>query len=162
MKKIVYTLDPASINAAIKSLEEYEKWVEERSMVLCERLASLGATRASLDFSRATYDGKNDVSVKVEAISNGYKVIASGGAVLFIEFGSGAKYGSGHPEPMGYGPGTYPGKGHWDDPNGWYLPSDVAEYKGQKSYGNPPAAGMYNGRKMAIEEFYRIAKEVFV
>jgi hypothetical protein len=103
--------------------------------------------------------------VKVEAVPDGKLrtyVVATGDAVLFIEFGAGYLMGYGHPEPMGYGPGTYPGKGHWDDPKGWYLPKAVQEATGKKkSFGNPPAAAMYNTVKDLEERIAEIASEVF-
>ena len=47
------------------------------------------------------------------------------------------------------------GKGHWDDPNGWY-------YKhGEKSHGNPPAMAMVSARDTMVEELTTIAREVF-
>ena len=115
----VNIFDYASVSRAQRRLDEYFADLIEKANTVCERLATIGAVRASLDFSRAIYNGTNDVAVTVEPISNGYAIHARGNAVLFIEFGSGASYGYGHPEPEGYGPGTYPGKGHWDDPNGW-------------------------------------------
>ena len=93
---------------------------------------------------------------------NACAVVATGEATLFIEFGSGYMMGYGHPEPQGYGPGTWSdgpnGKGHWDDPNGWYLPKEKG---GGKSYGNPPAGAMYSAVKEIELEFERVAREVF-
>ena len=94
MKKIeVNPLSYSSIQKAIKDIEEYKKWVVRKANELTERLAMLGATVASLNFSRAIYNGINDVQLSVEQIENGYKIVASGQAVAFIEFGSGARYG---------------------------------------------------------------------
>ena len=81
-------------------------------------------------------------------------VVASGEGALFLEFGAGYLMGYGHPEPLGYGPGTYPGKGHWDDPNGWYYEH------GKKSYGNPPTAAMYNARKIIQQNLKDLAKGI--
>lgn len=139
----------------------YRKWQEEKARELAERLASLGATVASIRFSRAVYTGQKDVDVTVEELPNGYKVKADGESVLFIEFGSGVTYGYGHPEAgeFGMGPGTYPdGKGHWDDPKGWYLPKSAG---GGHTFGNPPAMPMYEARKAIEQELPRIVKEVF-
>ena len=88
---------------------------------------------------------------------NGYTVRASGEDVLFIEFGAGARYGYGHPEAAenGMGPGTYPGKGHWDDPNGWTIPN------GQHTYGNRPGMPMYNAVKTIEQQIEQIVREVF-
>lgn len=139
----------------------YRKWQEEKARELAERLAALGATVASIRFSRAVYTGQKDVDVTVEELPNGYKVKADGESVLFIEFGSGVTYGYGHPEAgeFGMGPGTYPdGKGHWDDPKGWYLPKSAG---GGHTFGNPPAMPMYEARKAIEQELPRIVKEVF-
>lgn len=151
----VNIFDYASVSRATRSLEEYAADLIEKANTVCERLATIGAVRASLDFSRAIYNGTNDVEVTVEPIDNGYAIHARGNAVLFIEFGSGTTYGYGHPEPEGYGPGTYPGKGHWDDPNGWWYGSH------EHSYGNPPAAAMYHAKQDVLQEVQRIADEVF-
>ena len=151
----VNVFDYASVSRAQRRLDEYFADLIEKANTVCERLATIGAVRASLDFSRAIYNGTNDVAVTVEPINNGYAIHATGNAVLFIEFGSGASYGYGHPEPEGYGPGTYPGKGHWDDPNGWWYGSH------EHSYGNPPAAAMYHAKQDVLQEVQRIAEEVF-
>lgn len=151
----VNVFDYASVSRAQRRLDEYFADLIEKANTVCERLATIGAVRASLDFSRAIYNGTNDVAVTVEPIDNGYAIHATGNAVLFIEFGSGASYGYGHPEPEGYGPGTYPGKGHWDDPNGWWYGNH------EHSYGNPPAAAMYNAKQDVLQEVQRIADEVF-
>lgn len=151
----VNVFDYASVSRAQRRLDEYFADLIEKANTVCERLATIGAVRASLDFSRAIYNGTNDVSVTVEPIDNGYAIHATGNAVLFIEFGSGASYGYGHPEPEGYGPGTYPGKGHWDDPNGWWYGNH------EHSYGNPPAQAMYNAKREIQAEVQRIADEVF-
>lgn len=158
MKKITMELTPTSTNRAIKELQKLDAEWDRKIDEVIRRLAEIGATKASLGFSRAVYTGDNDVSISVEPIENGYSIIASGEAVLFIEFGSGVTYGYGHPKPMQYGPGTYPGKGHWDDPNGWYLPKDA---DGTHTYGNPPSATMYQTGKELQQEILRIAREVF-
>lgn len=160
-KRIVVPLSESGIQKIQDELVVYRKWQEEKARELAERLASLGATVASIRFSRAVYTGEKDVEVSVEGLPNGYKVKADGESVLFIEFGSGVTYGYGHPEAgeFGMGPGTYPdGKGHWDDPKGWYLPKSAG---GGHTFGNPPAMPMYEARKAIEQELPRIVKEVF-
>lgn len=160
-KKIVVPLSVSGIRKIRDELKEYQRWQKGKAKELAERLAMLGASVASIRFSRAIYTGEKDAVVTVEAVTNGYKVKANGESVLFIEFGSGVTYGSGHPEAQkfGMGPGTYPnGKGHWDDPKGWYLPKDKG---GGHTYGNPPASPMYEARKAIEQELPRIVKEVF-
>ena len=154
----VNIFDYASVSRAQRRVDEYFADLIEKANELCRRLAEVGKFRAKLDFSNAIYDGTNDVDVTVEPIDNGYAIHATGNAVLFIEFGSGT-IGRGHPEPEGYGPGTWSdgpnGKGHWQDPNGWYYAH------GQKSMGNPPAAAMYHAKQDVLQEVQRIADEVF-
>lgn len=160
-KKIVVPLSESGIQKIQDELTVYRKWQEEKARELAERLAALGATVASIRFSRAVYTGKKDVEVTVEELPNGYNVKADGESVLFIEFGSGVTYGYGHPEAgeFGMGPGTYPdGKGHWNDPKGWYLPKSAG---GGHTFGNPPAMPMYEARKAIEQELPRIVKEVF-
>lgn len=84
--------------------------------------------------------------------------------MLFIEFGSGDTYGHGHPQnaEFGMGPGTYSegpnGKGHWKDPNGWWIPKSAG---GGHTYGNPPAMVMYRTARELEREIQTIAEEVF-
>lgn len=154
----INVFDPASIDAAIEQLEEQKQDLKQKGRELCERLAEMGAVKVSLGFSRAFYTGLKDVSISVEPRGDGYAIIASGETVLLVEFGAGIRYGYGHPEAgkWGMGPGTYPeGKGHWDQPYGWWIPG------GDHTYGNPPSMTMYNTEKDLIREIERVAKEVF-
>lgn len=161
MKKVVVPLSTSGIERLERELEEYRAWQQEKAQLLAERLAMLGATVASIRFARAAYTGTKDAVVTAEPTENGYVVRADGESVLFIEFGSGVRYGDGHPEnaEFGMGPGTYPdGKGHWDDPRGWWIPKSAG---GGHTYGNPPAMAMYDARKTIMQELPRIIKEVF-
>ena len=160
-KTIQVELDNKSIDKAIRELRQYSAWVQKKEDELRSRLAMLGATVASIRFSRAIYNGSNDVSVRVDDTGSVAVIYAEGESVAFIEFGSGKKYGYGHPQAgeLGFGPGTWSdsdqGKGHWDEPGGWWYGS------GQHSYGNPPAMAMYTAVKEITENVTKIAKEVF-
>lgn len=160
-KTIEIELSEKSIAEAIKELRNYAQWVEQKTEELRMRLATLGASVASIQFSRAIYNGSNDVSVRVDTKGNTATIYAEGESVAFIEFGSGIKYGYGHPDAtkFGFGPGTWSdgpdGKGHWDNPKGWYFGS------GQHSYGNPPAMAMVSARDTMLEQLTEIAREVF-
>ena len=160
----VNVTDPRSWENASIDLFSYLADLEDKANRICERLAIIGATRASIDFSRAFYQGPNDVAVTVEPTTGGYAIHARGNAVLFIEFGSGATYGYGHPEPEGYGPGTYPGVGHWNDPNGWWLPKSAwgtGSDQDRHTYGNPPAQAMFNAKQEVLQMVQQVADEVF-
>lgn len=155
---VVNPLDSKSITSAIKEVKRYKAWVLAKEAELRQRLAMVGATAASIQFSRAIYSGTNDVSVRVDDTGSVAVIYAEGESVAFIEFGSGATYGYGHPQAgeFGVGPGTYPeGKGHWDDPDGWYYAH------GQHTFGNPPAMAMYAAVQEMTEQLTMIAKEVF-
>ena len=160
-KTITIELSDKSVKKAIKEVNRYREWVLQKEEELRSRLAMIGATAASIQFSRAIYNGSNDVSVRVDDTGSVAVIYAEGESVCFIEFGSGIKYGYGHPDAgeFGYGPGTWSdgpeGKGHWDDPRGWWYGS------GQHSYGNPPAMAMYSAVKEITENVTRIAREVF-
>lgn len=157
-KVIRIELTNKSINNAIKQLHEYKNWITQKEAELRLRLAQVGATVASIRFARAIYNGTNDVTVRVDNTGSVAVIYAEGDAVAFIEFGSGAKYGYGHPTAgeHGMGPGTYPnGKGHWDDEDGWWYGHN------QHSYGNPPAMAMYAAHQTMVEQLAEIAREVF-
>lgn len=158
VKKITVDLSAKSIDSAIKEVRKYKAWVLEKEKELRQRLAMLGASVASIRFSTAIYNGTNDVTVRVEDDGSMATIYAEGESVAFIEFGSGAKHGYGHPQAgeFGVGPGTYPdGKGNWDNPKGWYIPG------GEHTYGNPPAAAMLAARDAIAEQVMIIAREVF-
>lgn len=131
--------DTASIDAAIRELQT--KFKDQNQMVqdACMKVAEFGAKWAEGGYRSAEYpSGANDVVVTAEATGDGARVRASGENVLFIEYGAGALRGYGHPEPNGYGPGTFnPLSDNWKNPNGWYYAH------GRKTWGNPPSAAMY-------------------
>lgn len=157
-KPIKLELTNDSVKNAMKELRRYKKWVTQKEAELRSRLAMIGATVASIQFSRAIYSGSKDVSVRVDDTGSVAVIYAEGESVAFIEFGAGATYGYGHPQAgeFGVGPGTYPdGKGHWDDPKGWWYGS------GQHTYGNPPAMAMYRAVQEMTEKITQIAAEVF-
>ena len=160
---LVNGLSEATIEAAAQELRKYADWVRRKEAELVTKLAERGKDVASVKFAGAKYDGTNDVSVRVDSTGSVAVIYAEGEAVAFIEFGSGAKEGYGHPlvGNFGLGPGTWStneelgGKGHWDDPNGWYYKHGV------KSHGNPPAMAMYDAVQAMTAEITSIAKEVF-
>ena len=165
MKKITLALNSASINKAIKEIQNYKKNIEEKGKLLCERLAVIGAREASVRFTTAMYDGVNDVSVEVVPTEKGYSIIAKGKAVAFIEFGAGVYYNPSEPYPktrpkgvVGIGEyGKGKGKETYEDgsPKPWYYAH------GKKSYGNPAAMPMWYATQEIEREIRQIAQEVF-
>ena len=159
--RVVISLDPADIDAAISYINEYAYNLKDRCMELCRRLAEYGELLAVVAFDGVQYLGLKDVTVSVEQTEQGYRILANGETALLLEFGAGVTLGYGHPEAekYGMGPGTYPdGKGHWDDPNGWWLPREKG---GGHTYGNIPGKAMYDARQQMVQSIGRIAREVF-
>ena len=170
MKTIKCTL--GTLDKAVREIGEYELSLKKKCAELNERVASYGGFLARARFSQAMYAGLNDTEITVEPYDEGYKIIASGQAVLFIEFGTGTKNPE-HPlsAQFGYAHGTY-GKGKGDSskyPNGWTywgdpgnagspVPGKDGLYRTQ---GNPANRCMYDTGKELREELARIAKEVF-
>ena len=160
--------NPKSIQVAIKALDREKKRIERKTDELTRYLAELGAIRASYNFSHAMYVGDNDVELSVRKIKNGYSIVANGEDVCFIEFGSGAKYGYGHPKANTedghtFGPGTWSlseqGKGQWDNPKGWFFTKNGETHH---SYGNPPAMAMFNAElDIRAVNILQIAERVF-
>lgn len=158
--------DVKSINAAIKQIEALKAKLESKAKEICRRLAIYGATDARIGYSTAIYDGDRDVEIRVEETDNGYRIIAEGETVLFIEFGAGITYGYGHPQAteFGMGPGTwFPQRGmmihgvwtpNWMNPNGWYFTDDLGEK--HHTMGNAPSMTMYN----TAQDLRRIVREV--
>ena len=154
-------LNPASIDAAIKKLEDYRHDLDRKAGLLCERLADMGAMYAEWNFSGVLYAGDIDYSITVNRIDDmHYSVLANGQSVLFMEFGAGIHYGGGHPleAEFGMGPGTYPGQTHALDPNGWRFKQNG---RWIHTLGNPAGMPMFNAAKDLEKEITKVAREVF-
>lgn len=168
------TLNPASIDEAIKELQAYKKWLTERTSAFLKALADEGMEIASVKFSTAQYDGTNDVSVSVEERGESrVAVVAAGGAVLFIEFGTGVKYPDNHPEAGEHGMirGEYGYKlGRLQ--KGWRYTGDPGtngevitegKHAGEvHTYGNPANMSMYLTIRELEDKFEEIARRIYV
>jgi hypothetical protein len=58
--------DPASIDAAVKDIRDYSKWVQKKTKELSKRLAAIGVTLAAIEYSRVPYHGSKDVNLSIE------------------------------------------------------------------------------------------------
>lgn len=166
---------PLSIPAydsLIRKIEDLGNWQSDRAIVFADRLAQEGMEIASIKFSQAVYDGTNDVSVTVEPRGNNVRaVVATGGATLFIEFGTGVTYPDDHPEAgeLGMKRGEY-GQGHGKQHSWGYYgdPGTNGVLKEKKNggfvvitHGNPANMPMYKTVKELQDRLTEIAKEVF-
>lgn len=166
---------PLSIPAydsLIRKIEDLGNWQSDRAIVFADRLAQEGMEIASVKFSQAVYDGANDVSVTVKPRGNNIRaVVATGGATLFIEFGTGVTYPDDHPEAgeLGMKRGEY-GQGHGKQHSWGYYgdPGTNGVLKEKKNggfvvitHGNPANMPMYETVKELQDRLTEIAKEVF-
>lgn len=166
---------PLSIPAydsLIRKIEDLGNWQSDRAIVFADRLAQEGMEIASIKFSQAVYDGTNDVSVTVEPRGNNVRaVVATGGATLFIEFGTGVTYPDNHPEARDRNMkrGEY-GQGHGKQQSWGYYgePGTNGVLKEKKNggfvvitHGNPANMPMYETKKELQFQLTQIAKEVF-
>ena len=169
--KIRVTLSDSGINEALRQLEDYSRKLQDKADKLTKELAAIGLEVARVGFAEAQYDGTNDVSVTVEDKGKGYKaVVATGQAVLFIEFGTGVTYADNHPQkPDGIvGRGEY-GKGHGSRRTwGYYgepgTSGTVIDRGGKQvvlTHGNPANMSMFNAKERMRQDIERVAREVF-
>ena len=156
-----------SIQAAEDQLRAYAAELDSKTKEICMRLADRGAARATFDYGAVPLE-RNDVEVTSEETDRGAKVVASGETVLFLEYGAGKLMGYGHPNPMGFGPGSWPNPHfsynssgmkveNWKNERGWWIPK---EHGGGHTYGNPPAMGMYNASREMRDRAQEVAEEV--
>lgn len=173
MKQVTFPLSVSGIERLKRSVEEYQRWLKDRSDKLLDRLAEEGYQIASAKFAQAVYDGTNDVSVSMENRgTNTRAVVAVGSSVLFIEFGTGVVYPDDHPEAddLGMKRGEY-GKGHGKQTSWGYYgePGTNGELREKKNgsmvvitHGNPANMAMYETVKELETHLRDLAKEVFV
>lgn len=176
MKKrvIKIQLNEKSIDQAIKELNAYKKWLNEKTEEFLKALADEGMQIASAKFANAVYDGTNDVACSVESKGkNKMAVVAVGGATLFIEFGTGVKYPDNHPEAGEHGMnrGQYGYKlGRLK--KGWRYTGDPGsngevitegKHAGEvHTYGNPANMCLYLTVRELEDKFKEIARRVYV
>ena len=161
MKIRVNLFDKASIDSAIKQLQEYKKDFLAKEKIFVRRLAEIGVSVASAGFAIADYDGVKDVNVRLEWNGDRAIVIAEGETVGFIEFGTGIRNPEWDNAGMSYTPpkhGTY-GKKHGAWPKGWYFTPGAGSV--QHTFGNAPAEAMRTARDVMIEKVTQIAREVW-
>lgn len=169
-KVISFTLDPSSIDKAIREVQQYKSEIVRKTELLRERVATLIAWKATQGFSSAIVTDlingemrNGSVDVQVDDRGGISVIIAVGDDAAFIEFGAGVYHNgsvgsSPHPKgaELGMTIGSY-GKGHgaknvW----GFYEDGEL-----RLTHGTPAAMPMYNAMKEVCADIANIAKEVF-
>lgn len=161
-KAIKMSLSSKSIAQAITELKAYRNSIENMEKQLLEELANIGVREASVRFTTAMYDGVNDSEVTLETISNGYRIVAAGKAVAFIEFGAGVYHNPAepypNPRPNGIvGIGEY-GKGYGKR-QAWGFKDESGELV--ITHGNPAAMPMWYASEEMRNSILTIARRVF-
>ena len=162
MKIVINPFSKKSIEEAEAIVRQYKKDFERKEAEFVKRLAGIGVSVASAGFATADYDGVNDVVVSLEKTATGYKVVASGETVGFIEFGPGVRYPEWNGSDVAYTPpphGSY-GKGQGKNPHGWWFKGSEGA-AARHTYGNQPAEAMLTARNTMIEQVTAIAREVW-
>ena len=163
MKKIKVELSQAGIQRAIREVKGYKADFMRKQQILIDRLSKIG-----LDVVRQTMESipaEEKGSYYTEIVNNSRGDIigaAIRNQILFLEFSAGITYGTdSYPTPAGdkYGMGTYPGKGHWASPSGWWYIDEHGEK--HHSYGNRAYMPMYHAEEAIVMSIRSIAKEVF-
>lgn len=165
-KKITMNLSPSSVNAAIRELQAYEKDLKEKCAAYGQALKQFGLTKLKIHLLPHIDSGETIGSITAIDESSGnivkFRLCVTSEAILFLEFGAGIKYSNaGHPlaSEFGYGPGTYPGKGHWNDPNGWWYQDENGNWN--HSYGQAASQPVYLTSLEMREQIVTLAKQVF-
>ena len=167
----VDVFDPDSIQFAVDMLKGMKGSIDNRAEQMIYELTDLGVTEARRSYATASFDkDEYDYGITVEPVKGEREshIIARGDQVAFREFGTGAKYGYGHPMPyledgtsmdIGTWSMSERGAGHWNDPNGWTYKSVTGQLI--KSYGHRPAKGMYNAMMYILTNADRVAQKIF-
>lgn len=153
-------------------IHDYRMDLQEKCEEFTKRLSEVGLQKAESILIEHVDTGQTIGSLRVENNSDGkvtkMAVVVESNAILFLEFGTGLVADSGEKNPkageLGYGPGTYSnsqkGKGHWNDPNGWwYQKEEGGEW--YHTHGIEACMPMYKASVEMRDKIVEIAKEVF-
>ena len=172
-KKISFTLDPVSIDRAIKELKDYKRDIQRKMNLLRERVAERIKAEAQSGFDGAIVDDLTprsggvkmaQVSVTTSEKENVMIVLASGEDAIWVEFGAGVFHNapagaSPHPKSgeFGFTIGGF-GKGYGNRELWGYYDEDGSL---RLTHGTPAAMPMYKALQSVIRDIPKIAIEVF-
>lgn len=172
-KKIKMSLSKSSIDDAIRQVQDYKNMLDINISLFLDLLMGQGLNigRAILQsIPQSEYKGKCEVDFDpIEGKDGEFaaRIYLSGSQALFIEFSAGEKFGTNSFQSLpnnssygsGYGKGTYPGAGHWNDPDGWWFKDESGQWV--NSFGTEAHAPMYWSDQMMRQMLVRDAKYVF-
>ena len=164
--------NPSSIDAAVREIREYGKWVQRKTDELRERIAYFIAKDASAVFNTAVAEddmregvitGNVEVTVEPQG-DNTTVIIANGKDAVFMEFGAGVYYNGAvgsSPNPLGtalgFTIGSY-GKGNGRKEVWAY---DGGDGQIHLTHGTPDSMPLYRVVQSVSRDIVKIAREVF-
>lgn len=143
------------------TLGEYAVQFANKYNQYLEQLAEAGRDEAERGFAESDYEGENSsVDITTEKEDMGFRIIASGEAVSFMEFGTGVYTGLRGNANVVADYGIYPGS--WSEnhkkmfsTHGYWI------HDGKRYIGTVPAGGMQNACLAMQYRSSGIAKGVF-
>lgn len=163
---ISFSFDSRSLAEAIRQVREYRAEFVRRCDEVVSELANQGYTVIYDILSDHVFDGATLASLRVQQLEDGegnrFVVSAQSEAILILEFGSGLPaQRSPHPDAAihNMGAGTLSEKGHWNQPGGWYYPTNdprlITKYSKDGTQGYGHTKGM-----TPQMPFYKAAREI--
>lgn len=155
MRKVTLELSPESCQKALDAVKEYQKQIKPKLDEVCKRLAEIGRDTAQGIFDSAK-EGNGGVRVSIARIENGWKIVASGSDVYFIEFGTGDDVDRHYDVsvPVFSGSWSIEHAQRYAQYGYWY-------YRKVRYEGTPAYMPMYYAEKAIRENEKRIVQEVF-
>lgn len=160
-------LDPDSIDNAIKEIENYIEFVEEKARELVIELTAMGKMRAVETIPVRTGTAMSSIDAYLDEDGN-KGIIRAGGYCAFIEFGTGVR-GLGSPHPSA----EYIAVMNWaynigatifttrNGKTGWYYPVNDERTEWRFTEGMPSRPFMYQTAQYLKKEAEAIARELF-
>ena len=163
-KDIIIKMSTASINDAIKELQDIQADFERKLDLFVRTLVNDGVAVARTWIqSSATLERDASVLWQVNQFGDIYRaqITMDGKDALFIEFGSGIYYNpqdTPHAGKYGMGIGTYPGQTHAFQ-NGWWYYDEYGQSK--YSHGTQATMPMYHASESIQNEAILRALQIF-
>lgn len=157
--KIKVELSDKGIEDAIKALEKEEKRSKTNDDLFMRKLAECGLIEAQKHFLEADENSELP-DVYAEKTKNGYRIVASGTDVCFIEFGTGVYTGYGYEKTVNTNFAIRPGSWSKFHSRQFYV-KGYWHYRRKKYVGTYPTKAMYLASKEMRQQIYQIAREVY-
>lgn len=147
-----------NLKETIAKYQDYQANLISKVDLFLQELAEIGKGRAELGFYGADYRaGVNDSNVFVEQENGIYRIVASGNAVIFIEFGTGddAKH------PLGAEHGYISDAWSSTHRAQQYHRFGTWQWNGETFTGTPANKGMYEAGKEMRNRLEEVARRIF-